>query len=103
SGFNHELYKHGFNDWFYASIISENKDRFRFQRIGGTKVFYRGAGRITTNDFFHHLFENNRISDTESFMAMLRSEYGIFVDKAKATAILNNASAENFGSETEVE
>ena len=46
AGFAHKLDEYGFDDWFYASILAENKDMFSYQRMGGTRLFRKGHEEV---------------------------------------------------------
>ena len=46
AGFAHKLDEYGFDDWFYASLLAENKDMFSYQRMGGTRLFRKGCEEV---------------------------------------------------------
>ena len=46
AGFAHKLDEYGFDDWFYASLLAENKDMFSYQRMGGTRLFRKGREEV---------------------------------------------------------
>lgn len=46
AGFAHKLDEYGFDDWFYASLLAENKGMFSYQRMGGTRLFRKGHEEV---------------------------------------------------------
>jgi len=89
-GFNHPMHDDvNFGDWFFASILSEKKDVFRYQRIGDTKVFRLGSLQVLMEDLFEYILEQYDNMPMESFLALLAGEYGISIDKSKAREVLN--------------
>lgn len=46
SGFTHNLDEFGFDDWFYASVVAENRDTFSYQRTGKTRLFRKGRQEV---------------------------------------------------------
>lgn len=50
-GFVHILDELGFTEWFYASLLSEDKMHFSSRRIGKNKLFSRGINETRMVDF----------------------------------------------------
>ena len=81
-----------FGDWFYASILTENKGRYRYQRMGGTKVFCSGAQQVLMEDLFAYVLDEHDSIEINTFIAMLASEYDVILDRGKVVEILNSSS-----------
>ena len=91
-GFTHPMDALGFGDWFFASILTEDRERYRYQRMGGTKVFRRSSDQITMKDFFEFVVEQCGSMDIDEFMRILKSEFDFSVDKHRVVDAINNSS-----------
>lgn len=54
-GFSHELDELGFEDWFYTSLLIENKLNISYHRIGGNKLMIGGNIDIRFEDFLESI------------------------------------------------
>ena len=91
-GFTHQLDTLDFDDWFYASIITEDKERYCYRRFGGTKVFCQSTKQITMENFFEYIikqYDGIRIYD---FIELLAEEYNIKIEKYKIVEAINNSA-----------
>ena len=91
-GFKHPLHNTHFGDWFFASILTVDKKRFSYQRMGGSKIFCKGLVKITMESLFRSIIATNdgiRITD---FMNLLSEEYGLSIDKYKMSAVIDSSS-----------
>ncbi|MBQ8836842.1 MAG: hypothetical protein IJ002_04965 [Clostridia bacterium] len=77
NGFSHRLDDLGFDDWFYASLITEDRDDFSYVRIGGTKLFYRGKKAVMLENFLQYLLEKHRKFDIYDLLDLLQNGYGL--------------------------
>ena len=73
----HEL---GFSEWFPASII-KNSHEYRYIRIGGTFLFYKGNRNKTKTDFFKSLLLELYSIEIDDFIDLLRNDYGILMNR----------------------
>lgn len=87
-GFTHELDDLGFDEWFYASVLLEDRERFSYQRIGGTRVFLRGKSGANLGDMFVWLLEKYQKIDFYDLMDLLENHYGITLPKEKILTII---------------
>lgn len=74
-GFDSELFELGFDDLFYASLLISD-ERFSWQKLMGTMVFYKGRKNITFKDFVSDAVKRERSIDLYDLDTMLRDEYG---------------------------
>jgi len=88
-GFFHPLDELDFDKWFYASILTEDKERFCYQRMGGTKVFCQSVKQITTESMFKSILEQYDGINIYDFIKLLKEEYGIKTEKHKIIEIVN--------------
>ncbi len=76
-GFGHKLYDLGFDDWFYASLITEDREDFSYVRMGGAKLFYRGKKAVLFENFLQYLLRKYRRIELYDLLDMLQDEYGL--------------------------
>lgn len=89
SGFTHDLDDLGFEEWFYSSILFEDRDNFSAQRIGGTRLFLRGKPNSNLADMLVWLLGKYQKIDFYDLLEMLENQYGIFLPKEKVIEIIN--------------
>ena len=89
SGFTHALDDLGFEEWFYSSILFEDRDNFSAQRIGGTRLFLRGKPNGNLGDMLVWLLDKYQKIDFYDLLDMLENQYGIFLPKEKVIEIIN--------------
>lgn len=77
-----KLEMYGFNDYFYSSLITEDKMNFSHIKIGGAKVFVKGIFNFTPADFLEYI-----VYSVDSFSiyiydlkTILKDEYGVRTD-----------------------
>lgn len=90
SGFTHEFDDLGFEDWFYSSILWEDKIHFSCQRMGGARLFCRGMSRASFSDMLVRILEKLQKIDVYDLLDLLDKTYGIKIRKDKLTAITSN-------------
>jgi hypothetical protein len=87
-GFTHEMDDLGFEEWFYASVLLEDRERFSYQRIGGTRVFLRGRTGVNLGDMLVWLLEKYQKIDFYDLKDLLENHYGIVLPKEKLLTII---------------
>ena len=87
-GFTHEMDDLGFEEWFYASVLLEDRERFSYQRIGGTRVFLRGKSGANLGDMLVWLLEKYQKIDFYDLKDLLENHYGIVLPKEKILTII---------------
>ncbi len=90
-GFSDELDDYGFDDWFYMSLLCEDKAHFSYRRVANTKLFCRGTKTVTLQDFFTELLLRLQKIDFYDFMDLLEQEYGIALDPSKVKTIIRES------------
>lgn len=89
SGFIHALDDLGFEEWFYSSILFEDRDNFSAQRIGGTRLFLRGKPNGNFGDMLVWLLDKYQKIDIYDLLDTLKNQYGISLPKEKVIEIIN--------------
>lgn len=51
NGFVHEIDELGFDEWFYSSLLVEDKEHFSYRRTGGNRLFRKGKSEVLLVDF----------------------------------------------------
>ena len=94
SGFTHVLDKAVFGEWFYASILSEDKSHFSYQRMGKNKLFCRGNADVCLKDFLEWLvYSSESLSlDIQDIEDQLTSTYNICIDRNKIIETIKGSS-----------
>lgn len=87
-GFVHELDDLGFDEWFYSSILLENKELFSYQRIGGNRLFFRGKGEIQIGNMLRWILENKVKLDLYDLINLLKNDFNITIPKEKLLEII---------------
>lgn len=87
-GFGHELEDLGFEDWFYSSIVCEDHDRFGYQRIGGNRLFRRGAKSVQLTDLLYEIVEHEQKIDLFDLREYMENRYGISLTADKLKEII---------------
>ena len=91
-GFKHPLHSKGFGDWFFASILTVDRKRFSYQRMGGSKIFCKGFVKITMENLFINIISLNNGIKTSDFIKLLSEEYGLIIDKYKVSSVVDGSS-----------
>ena len=76
AGFDSKLFDYGFDDWFFASILSED-ERFSFCKKLGTLVLYCGQRNVTFADFIEDRVEREESIDVLDLMSDIENIYRI--------------------------
>ena len=90
-GFTHPLHGENYKDWFYASLLTVDKKRFSYQRMGGSKIFRMGAERTTMESLISAIVQKNDGISFQGLLGILDAEYGLSIDKYKIGAILDSS------------
>ena len=88
NGFAHPLDNLGFGEWFYSSILFEDRENFSAQRIGGTRLFLRGRSSANFGDMLVWLLNKYQKIDLYDLMQLLENQYGIRLPKEKLLTII---------------
>ena len=91
-GFKHPLHNKGYGDWFFASILTVDRKRFSYQRMGGSKIFSKGSAKITMESLFKGIVASNDGIKISEFMRLLSEEYGLSIDKYKMSAVIDGST-----------
>jgi hypothetical protein len=78
-GFTHALDDLGFEEWFYASLLSEDKEHFSYRRMGKNKLFRRGSENVSLIDFLEWILYSSEslYLDVYELTEKLSSDYNI--------------------------
>lgn len=93
-GFSHELDELGFDDWFYTSLLIEDRANVSYQRIGGNKIMISGKFSIRFVDFLENVvYDQESLSiDIIDLSDILKQQYNLNVDKWKLMQIVKDSS-----------
>lgn len=96
SGFSHPLQELGFEDCFYASILTEAKERFVYQRMGSNKLFRKGSTAddviVTLIEFVRWILEDIGSIDMYDLCEFILTEYGLSVRRDKIITLIHGSS-----------
>lgn len=92
NGFTHELDDLGFDEWFYSSVLLEDRNCFSYQRIGGSRIFLRGKSGATLGDMLVWLLEQRQKIDLYDLIDLLEDHYGISLPKEKLMEIISGTT-----------
>lgn len=88
-GFEHRLDGYGFEEWFYSSLLFEDRKSFSAQRIGGTRLFLRGRPNGNLGGMLTWLLEQYQKIDFYDLMDLLNDRYGIHCSRDKILQIIS--------------
>ena len=90
-GFKDKLEDLGFEDWFYASLLTSD-NRFKFKKLMNTILFRKGNEKVTLGDFIENIIVKYKSIDIYDLQNFLVEYYGIETEKYK---ILENIKDKN--------
>lgn len=90
SGYTHYLDELGFEEWFYSSVLFEDRENFSAQRMGGTRLFLRGKPNCSFGDMLVWLIGKYQKIDFYDLEDLLVNQYGVFMPKEKLISIIND-------------
>lgn len=89
-GFSHPMDDLGFDDWFYSSVLLEDRAHFAYSRMGGARLFRRGSDSISFADMLRWIVEAHQKMDIYELCTLLEERYGIVIRKDKLTYMIQN-------------
>lgn len=89
-GFKHEIDDLGFDNWFYASILINDKEHFSYQRIGKTRVLLCGKKGANLGNMLVWLLEKKQKIDIYDLKDLLEKQYGIFLSKERIIEVIKS-------------
>ncbi|MDF2887273.1 MAG: polymerase, alpha subunit domain protein [Lacrimispora sp.] len=93
-GFAHALDELGFDEWFYASLLSEDKGHFSYCRMGKNKLFRRGSENVSLIDFLEWiLYSSESLSiEVDELTKKLLSDYNINLEWYKIVETIKGSA-----------
>lgn len=94
AGFSHELHSLDFDNWFYTSVIIQNKNNISYKRIHGNKLLYKGKKVFSLSNFVEYFIANS-IYDFYSLInlsASIEEQYAIKIDIYQLSEIVKSSS-----------
>ncbi|MFJ5717380.1 DNA-directed RNA polymerase subunit alpha C-terminal domain-containing protein [Neobacillus sp. NPDC093127] len=93
-GFSHELDELGFDEWFYTSILVEDKNNLSYQRIGGNKLMLSGDFDVMFEDFLEFIVysQDSLFIDIYELSYRLQEYYNIRISIWKLIEIIKNST-----------
>lgn len=88
--FNHKLYKLGFDDYFYESILKFNPN-CRSISCGLKRVFRFTTNQFNVIDFITYIIENVKSIDVYDLQSLLENEFDIHLDTTKIISVAENS------------
>lgn len=81
-GFEHELDHLGFDEWFYSSILAEDKTRFSLRRVTkSNRIFCKGTCEVYLKDLIRQVVADQNSIDIYELREILIETYNISTDK----------------------
>ncbi len=93
-GFSHEFDELGFNEWFYTSILVEDKNNLSYQRIGGNKLMLSGNFDVLLADFLEFIVyeKESLFIDIYELSYRLLEYYNISISIWKLVEVIKNST-----------
>ena len=78
NGFNHRLHDLDYENWFYSSILIEDKNKFKYTRLGNkARLLCYRCEDATLPSFLEWFVKNKQITNVNEIMNALTQNYGI--------------------------
>lgn len=90
-GFDSELHELYFDEWFYSSVLAEDKENFSYIRCGNTRVFFSGQNKFNLSDFIVWLVERETKIEIYDLEDLCKNRYGALIDRYKLISIANSS------------
>ena len=90
-GFSDELDDFGFDDWFYMSLLCEDKAHFNYRRIANSRLFRKGTGDVRLTDFLQAILLREQSIDIFDLLDLLEGHYGLHIDLTKIKAVIRES------------
>lgn len=90
-GFDSELHELYFDEWFYSSVLAEDKENFSYIRCGNTRVFFSGQNKFNLSDFIVWLVERETKIEIYDLEDLCKNRYGASIDRYKLISIANSS------------
>ncbi len=93
-GFSHELDDLGFDNWFYTSLLIEDKSNISYHRVGGNKVMISGKFNIRFEEFLEYIVYNQETFsiDINELADVLKQQYNLNISPWKLIQFLKDSS-----------
>ncbi len=93
-GVEHELDELGFDDWFYASILIEDREHIRYQKFTKNRLLYKGKSDVKVADFIEDIIEETGKSNIEIYelLELIKDNYNLTYDIYKIRSIIADSS-----------
>ncbi len=93
-GFEHSLDEHGFDDWFYTSILMEQRESFSYLKIGGNKLLLKGKNKVVILEFLEFIVYSmkNLSIDIYDLIDYIYKNYKIIINVYKIFALVKESS-----------
>lgn len=94
SGFSHVLDELGFDEWFYASLLVEDKERFSCRRMGRNRLFRCINEDVCLTNFLEWLLylQEPLSLDIYELVELMKDNYYIFIDQYKIIETIKGSS-----------
>ncbi|MFI3324950.1 MAG: DNA-directed RNA polymerase subunit alpha C-terminal domain-containing protein [Clostridia bacterium] len=94
NGFKHKLHKLGFDNWFYTSIIIQDKKNITFKRLHDNKIIHISAKPFTLSEFLEYYVKNNANTSykLKELSKKIEGNYDIRISTSQLTEIVKSNS-----------
>lgn len=88
--FNHKIGNvPPFDDWFFASLLTEERDVFSYKRIGQTKIFVNGIKDVSFAEMLTWIIRQHKKMTITALNNHLEKRYGIILPKDKLITLIH--------------
>ncbi len=93
AGFSHSLDNWKFGEWFYASLLTEDKEHFACQRMGKNKLFRCGCADVRLPNFLKWLLgtQGTPTVGIQDLMNVLADQYHLYTSRYKIGEVLKES------------
>ncbi|MBM7562716.1 DNA-directed RNA polymerase subunit alpha C-terminal domain-containing protein [Fusibacter tunisiensis] len=93
-GFAHKLDELGFDDWFYTSVLIEDKNRISYLRVGGDKLMIYSTDNFKLSHFLEYLMYSQEILciDFYDLIDTIKIEYNLSLNSNRMIEVIKDSS-----------
>ena len=91
SGFHERIEGCPFGDWFYASLLAEEKEVYTAIHVGYSRLFRRGTERFGYKEFLRWILSVEQNISLDGLTSLLEEDYGLRIRKDKLLYVIQDA------------
>lgn len=92
AGFKHRLHSLGYEEWFYSSLLAEDKERFSSRKTGRNKILFIGNKEVRVEKLLEEIIKQYDKLSVKDLDEILRKEYNLSYPICKIIELIKGAA-----------